>query len=499
MDCIDTTLYETATEIVQEARLPSRGSIFGRPLPLFSHWQNGEFSGGDVYNPELQLELIKQGKHILPNFPSDHFDHVEYTFDILGTYSDLNMPVTFVSSQWEKIFSETEFMALPLDKNPNVVTKGFEILRQSSPFGPTDNWYEVGKRVIERDFFVEAQEVYPSPSRVILLSNNERPRFRWDRAHDSYRYRQLHGLNKYPEQKREIFGDAWISLYGAMIDGIKQNTKSPGWASQSTVTGYGDFRTPALGRWHGWHVYDLHIDGRKTPWPKVWDGSSVSYYTHDWNPSTDYKLWSPQIQAMNWIPALEEALEDDPEYWFEMSVWDGHQYKDGSGKREYYASQGQTYGPERYAGYAKYGMWLLRPRVVREYRNWNDPLSGFVDYTHALIDTVDEIHGNEALEKFWRYGELLVNPNGQHPYRTNITPEIDAENRWFLLDVDVNPVITGTLGQEIPVFALALKHDGKYLVYAYSPLRDYSDITITVPGLGDVTASSSVEGTYNFY
>jgi len=42
--------------------------------------------------------------------------------------------------------------------------------------------------------------------------------------------------------------------------------------------------------------------------------------------------------------------------------------KDGS-------STGQRWSPDRYAGFVQFGMWLLRPRAVEEFRGWMETVA----------------------------------------------------------------------------------------------------------------------------
>jgi hypothetical protein len=98
----------------------------------------------------------------------------------------------------------------------------------------------------------------------------------------------------------------------------------------------------------------------------MWDGGSPSYYAAYYYPITDYTIYSPQIESMNWVFMLREALKLNPKFWFEISIWDGKYSGEAPpGKRwkpDVYRSLGQTFNPERYGGYVQYGMWLLRPR-----------------------------------------------------------------------------------------------------------------------------------------
>ena len=72
-----------------------------------------------------------------------------------------------------------------------------------------------------------------------------------------------------------------------------------------------------VGRWSGWKEYSLITTGRLDPSPWCWDGGSPSYYLHNWMALTDYTLWSPQVESMNWVFALKEVYRTRPEFWFE--------------------------------------------------------------------------------------------------------------------------------------------------------------------------------------
>ena len=130
--------------------------------------------------------------------------------------------------------------------------------------------------------------------------------------------------------------------------------------------------------------YSQHNKGRIDPGALTWDGGSPSYYTHDWNPSTDYTTWSPQIEFMNLVFILKEAYLVNPAYFFEFSVWDGYhtdpeRQKSYPSVRSVYRLAGQTYNPERYGGFVQFGMWLTRPRAVRDFRGWTEPWDDMID------------------------------------------------------------------------------------------------------------------------
>jgi hypothetical protein len=246
--------------------------------------------------------------------------------------------------------------------------------------------------------------------------------------------------------------------------------------------------------------------GRICPHPLMWDGGSPSYYTHDWNPSTDYTTWSPQIEFQNLVFMQQEAYRLNPEFWLEFSVWDGYdgptrasQY---TPKRDVYQQRGQTYDPHRYAGFVQFGMWLLRPRVVREYRGWTFPVEEGLPYFMAIVQAVDRVHLDPVLREFWRHGKLVPNRARQHPYRSGIPEAYAAVDRWFLLDADANPPDEPwSLSQVIPVFSLALMQgaspERRWLVYAHAPLGDRQNVQITIPDYRQVTLDVSRGGSFS--
>src|SRR5690606_37753555 len=122
-----------------------------------------------------------------------------------------------------------------------------------------------------------------------------------------------------------------------------------------------------------------------------------------------YFLYSPQIQAMNWVPMLDEALSVNPDFWFELSTWDGQAPGDKNDKKAFYESKDQTYTPQRYAGMGQYGMWLLRPRVVREFRGYRETYETFGEYFDEVVAAVDRVHNDPMLAEFWRKGKLVAN------------------------------------------------------------------------------------------
>ncbi|MGA2227572.1 MAG: hypothetical protein ABSH41_24315, partial [Syntrophobacteraceae bacterium] len=271
------------------------------------------------------------------------------------------------------------------------------------------------------------------------------------------------------------------------------------WKQSSRFIGYDAFGPGAFGRSGGWIKYSLYIPGRFEPWPLAWDGGSAPYYV-DWDVTADYTVQSPQIESMNWVFMLKEAKRLNPEFRFEISAWDGHEEGKHIDMGKYFADRGQVYDPKRYQGMVQFGMWLLRPRVVREFRLYNDTLTKSESYFLSIVNSVDRVHTNPILRKFWRKGQLVANPSGSHPYESAIPEEYKKAVRWFLLDANVNPKSFRYLSTEVPVFSLALvlgeAPEREWLVYTHSPLKKMDKVEISLPGYGPVQLDVTPAGCF---
>jgi len=503
--CADPELV--ADEISTEATRSSQ-SATGRPLPLASHWTTGKHPLSNGWAPIQQVQLIEQGHFLLPWFehPDNENDPFGRDYMVFRAYfqraieraRDLKLPLVLVASQWERFLSDEPYLSLPPNKNPNVVTPEGKVLRMVSPFGPLDPWREVGRRLTDNRRMKTLQMWYPDPPLIVFLSNNEHEKLVWKDVEKSARYLKAYGPGRDDNFKRKVVAEGWIVHYRALQSGMRDGLSEP-WKSRAIFVGYDAFGPPHFGRWGGWTEYSLYVPNRIDPSPLMWDGGSPSFYTHDWSASTDYKVFSPQIEAMNWVFMQHEAYVLNPEFWLELSVWDGHE-PGSSDKRGLYAKLGQTYTPERYAGMVQFGMWLIRPRVVREFRGWLHPWEEGRPYFMALVEAVDRVHTNPILREWWRIGELVPNRAHRHPYQTSIPLEYVDKDRWFLLDANVNPRFPWDLVTEIPVFALALVKGSpparEWLVYAHSPLGDRKNVRLTVPNYSVITVDVAVAGSF---
>ncbi len=495
-------LNNTITEIKNEAQ-PDIDVKDRRPLPLMGHWNTGEYRDG--ISARIQFDLIEEGHHLLPWFflpipDGKPIDIKQYEQEIKRA-AKLKLPISFISTQWEMLLTKDDtFFSLPVDKNPNVITRDKKVISKVSPFGDVKFWHEAGKRWTSQALMKKMQQWYPDPPLVLFVSNNEHPKLNWHEAHRSARFISKYGKNMNNVDKRKVIGDGWIERYRELQKGMRTGLFKEHWKKNARFIGYNAFGGLPLGRWAGWEKYSLHIPGRVEPWSSAWDGASVAYYIYNWDKTTDFTVWSPQIGAMNLVFMLEETRKSNPYFWFELSVWDGHAPGSMTDKRRFYKKQGQHFTPERYAGMTKFGMWLLRPRTIRGFRSHLQKYQDFKPYFMALTTAVDQIHVNTVLRRFWQYGRLVPNRNRQHPYNKNLPKEYTSKDRWFLLDTQIDPKKTWNLSTKLSVFPLALeigeKPEREWLLYAFSPLEDKKDIAVTLPGYGVVKLDFSTKGNY---
>ena len=491
-----------ADAIRYEATLPNNSAV-GRPLPLAAHWNSSERANG--FSPDYQMKMIEEGHYLLPWFhlppPSMVFRKQLYYDNAIKKAAKYKLPISFISTQWERLLTDSpEYLLTSKEKNPNVVNPKGEVLHKVSPFGTIEHWYQAGEKWTANMLLQELQAIYPDPPKILFVSNNEHSKVLWRDIEQDARYLMKYGVGRSDVFRRKVVGDGWISRYRALQNGLRDGLISPDWKNSAFFVGYDAFSPRAFGRWSVWVDYSLCIPGRIEPWPLAWDGASVSYYVRNWDISTDYTVMSPQIEAMNWVFALKEARKLNPDFWFEISTWDGQEPLESNDKRKYYENLEQIYSPERYEGFVQFGMWLLRPRIVREFRNHLATLPEFEPYFLSVINAVDRVHTVPVLKKFWRRGELVTNNAWQHPYQIHIPKEYSTANRWFLLDTNYDPPRPWTLDTEIPVFSVALvigkAPKREWLIYAHSPLRNYSKVKIFVPGYREIHLKSAVPGCF---
>lgn len=533
-----------AEEIRREALLPPNGPQ-GRPLPLASHWNVGTVPGS--FEPDHQIGLIQRGSHVLPwmSWPSgqvdsDRFD--AYYGRLLRYFAKLNLPVSMRGTQWNAMLVRKAYREGPAENWAGVIQPDGTRKARLSPFGAIEPWKDPADEYLATDAMRRAQEIYPDPPLVLWVSNNEPPDLRWSKHGPletvSKRYLEKYGRDRSDDFKRQVVGQGWIERYRVMFDAMRGKLENQKWKKNVRFVGYGAFGPSHFGRWDGWPVYSLHCAKWISPWWHVWEGGSPSYYTHNWNDNRDHWVFSCQVESMNWIFMLDEAWQANPNFWFEMSTWDGNEvnrWMRGLGldaktagakelveasarglteaqrqaldpadvrksKALQYLADGQTYSPARAEGWVQFGLWLLRPRVVREFRGHATQLEPVKPYWLATVAAVDRVWSDKTLVEFWRRGKLVANKAHRHPYQTDIPQRLRDVHRWYLLDTNRDPPRPWDAKTDLPVFALALElgEEGarRWLVYAHSPLKDREAVKVTLPGHGEVTVDAPKAGAF---
>ena len=529
-----------AEGIRREALLPPNGPK-GKPLPLASHWNVGTVRGS--FDPDHQIGLLQDGHHVLPwmSWPSgdpesERFE--AYYARLLKYFAALDLPVSIRGTQWDAMLVGKAYREGPEERWAGVIAPDGKRVPKLSPFGAIEPWKDPAKAYVDTPAMKAAQKLYPDPPLVIFLSNNEPPDLRWSKHGPleklSKRYVEKYGEGRDDEFRRRVVAKGWMERYPVMFNAMRDALVNEMWKKNVRFAGYGAFGPSHFGRWGGWNVYSLVNDEFTSPDWHIWDGSSPSYYTHNWNQNRDHWVFSCQVESMNWVWMLDEAWQANPEFWFEMSTWDGNEvnrWMQGVGaespeelvkntaaglsevqrknldaalmkksKALQYLADGQTYTPERAAGWVQFGMWLLRPRVVREFRGHATQLEPIKPYWLETVRAVDRVWEDETLTDFWRHGELVKNTAHEHPYDVDVPAKYDKIERWHLLDTNLDPPRPWGETTNLPVFSLALVQgkEGarKWLVYAHSPLEDREDVAITIPNFQAVTVDVPQAGAF---
>ncbi|MBD3266475.1 hypothetical protein GF373_07370 [bacterium] len=503
----------TVEEIRREALKPPRGEA-GRPLPLAAHWNVRN------WDPFYQNRLIRAGHHILPwlAHPAVQREMNEERMErfykpILTQWAAWKLPFTLRDGNWLSALQKEPYKSLPPRRNPLTIKQDNSIGRRPSPLGPAAVWREAGAYWTDHPAVKRLQEYYPAPPFVMFLSNNETRKLRWHELGESLRFQTQYKQRLSEEAKRELVAAAWIERYNALHKGMLDGLVNAQWKQNAMFVGYNAFGPPSYARWPAWHEYAMATPARLAPQPLFWDGGSPSSYDNNWQPEkTDYRVWSPQVEAMNFVFMWEEALRLNPDFWLEISLWDGDReswgWRDGgdvkaqNSKPLQYIERGQDWTPARYQGRVQFVLWLLRPRSVREFRGHVQPRENhpYEKFWLAVLDSVDAVWASRTLTRFWRHGELVPNRAHKHPWQSRVVKKYEDADRWFLLDTNLDPPRPWANETELPVFSLALqlgeKPNREWLVYAYSPLEARRNVEVEIPHYKNIMIDVSIPGAF---
>src|SRR5262245_1655020 len=233
--CLGSQEVTPVQDVIRAEALRPNDSSDGRPLPLVGHWNTGTEPGG--FNPDYQIRMIEQGHHLLPWFQMPSIDllrndprWVSYYEAAIKRAAELKLPISLVGTQWESLLvSDSAYFNLPPENNPNVVGPDGTPRRELSPFGDPQVWREVGMRWTASSVMRRLQELYPDPPLVLFISNNEQPKLTWKRVEEDKRYLETYGRGRSDDFKRGAVGDAFITRYRALQDGMREGLINSKW------------------------------------------------------------------------------------------------------------------------------------------------------------------------------------------------------------------------------------------------------------------------------
>ena len=498
--------------ILAEATRANNGPA-GRPLPLAAHWHR-------MTCPlDWQIELITQGRHILPWLPTP-LPETPAEKALKGNEAGLKqlrewrLPFALVTgAQWEALLYDhtMQWRSLPPEQSPLVwlpePAGDKQTGKQLSPFGAVAPWQDVGRYWMDSPSMHRIQEAYPDPPLVLILSNNEASTLRWYDVEQDKRYLVRFGEGKDDEFKRRVVADGWIERYGALLKGMREGLANDAWRKNALFVAYNamgpnHLGRPGFGPADGWQKYSTTTEDRITWHWYAWQGAVPEYYDNGWQPNKAvFNVWSCQVEMMNLVFMQLEARQVNPNFWFEVIFWDGNLPDKDNDRYKTYAALGFPTSPERYKGWVQYGMWLLTPRVAREWRSSADKRERWWEYFKVIIEAVDRVYEDPVLTRFWRLGELVPNRAHPHPFSSGVPAKWKDVDRWFNLDTSVDPPQPWEMTTRLPVFTLARvcgeKPQREWLVYAHAPMGDRKGVQITIPGYGPITVDVSLAGSFH--
>ena len=513
---VSSSLESTAPafSIVRTEALRSNNGPGGRPLPLVAHWHRRSLP------PSFQIELIKKGYPLLPwlsfSYRMKEIEIQKSYAAVLKILRQNRMPIMLLyGNQWESPFYCGEkYRNLSVDKTGLGIHLDGSRMNKVSPFSPIAPWHNLGRQWTDNPAAECIQKLYPDPPLVLFCSNNQPKVLRWHQAGTSRRYMERYGKGRGSDFKRRIFGDNWIKRYQALFSGMREGLDRAAWKQNIRFVGFNAFGPDHFGRWKGWKNYSLVTQDRICPDWYVWDGSVTELYDNDWEPGKRaFSLWSMQTEAMNLVFMKQEAIKVKPDFWFELIFWDGDIWSKNTKKAAMHTKAGVDYSPGYYKGWTQYCMWLLTPRVAREWHSSIDDRQRWWHYFQGVLDAVCAVHYDSVLKKFWRQGRLVANTAVKHPFRINIPQTWKDLPRWYHLQTDLDPKIpvekNGTISVQakggnpnVPVWTLARvvgkQPDREWLLYVFAPLGEKKNVQVKIPGCGTVRVDAPVRGAFYY-
>lgn len=473
----------------------------GKPLPLVAHWHR------DSLPLSFQLQMIREGVPVLPwinYFRTMAASRVVDQANEIRTLREWGLPFSLLTGgQWEADFYKSpEYKTLPIEQTGVGMKLDGSRMAQVSPMSPVEPWHALGQKWTDNAAAKAIQSLYPDPPLVFFISNNEANEIKPGELEKDKRYVDLYGINMTDEFKRQLAGDLYVDRYTALFDGMRAGLSEKSWKTNSKIIAYNAFGPDKWGAGGAFGGSPYSTSTRITHNWHMWEGSVSEAYDNDWEPAKlAFFLWSMQVELMNFDFMKQEAYAVNPNFWFELITWDGYTWRDTTKKKaENYAAAGVNYTPELYEGWTQYALWLLTPRVLREWRASSDDKENWWSYFQGLINAVVAVHQDPVLKRFWRHGTLVPNTSRPHPFNAKIPEKWANVERWFHQSTNLDPDLSSqpkylegwkdNPSYRFKVFTLARTigeaPNREWLVYAHAPLGEQQDVAVTIPGYREV-------------
>jgi len=275
---------------------------------------------------------------------------------------------------------------------------------------------------------------------VVWLNNNEAGEISLKHVNMSVRFEQAYGTGLSDEEKKRILHEAYDDKYAVLLEEAREVLTEPAWKKNTVFVAYNAWPRSVQGR--------TEQRNRGSQW-KRFDGAMPEFYLNDWQiyrGKTDYSYWSPQTEGLRIESAQDAIFALEPDYYFASIVWDGGQPVTRRSSINclatgmYGSGAVQRWDFDRYEGMVQFGLWAMRPRVMREFR-W--PVSNHDAYDEGafmrVVRSVDRPWEHDVLKEFWRFGKL-VKSDAFEPPNKRVAEELRFYSRVDgLLPVDVNP------------------------------------------------------------
>ena len=491
------------------------------PRPLVNCWNitDAYRDGGSGWGGTEQLKLIAGGKHVLPTF-GVHWAHKNSVaannenpnnIRFLRFCKKHGLPIALRSPNMPDImrakgkWRERAFEDSPLVWKPGRTKPSPVISTQSKP----EHWQQAAREWAECAALRQIAAEYPKPPGDVLWFDNNETILHKLGHHFSgkvvdRRLQPMDGMDR--EKLIDTVNRRIATLYKAFHSELRSTMPRP-YGNQVRFIGY---ERPYEFRLCGWN-------GENYGHGRDFDGASPgSFYFNLWDVIKDVELMSIPVGSHIDVIGQRWMKQQKPGFIWCQSVWHGpskqHRVMHEKTTPETFKSQKRIgFGhltPERYEGLCKYAIFVHRPRVLSHFaahrkridepvindRDWKlferkDKLPRYTerDFWNACVRAVDT---------FWDDGMRHSLDGGLvegHPaYRlrrlfwSDVKGPLADQEKWFVLRTSADPELPDDSNAFLygrflwPIHAVARETDDSIYVYAYSPLGNRKNVTITV-------------------